>query len=119
MLALVRRLLDAGVRRLALTDEPERVGLDRAHLSDRSIFLERGLPEEPWTIWSGSVEMIVATGSTDDVPKWCVETPADAVRILLVPEDSPDPDRPDRPLRAMHETWSVGSMTVALRRWLS
>jgi hypothetical protein len=86
--------VELGLRRLAVARGDTQV--DTQLLAERFVFEEPEIPDEPWLMWSGSVELVFVTKSDASLQPWCLEAPADAVRIVLFPEGFPDPDRPTR-----------------------
>jgi hypothetical protein len=113
--AFVHRTVELGLRRFAFVggDDP----VDAQLLAERFVFLEREIPDVPWLTWSGSVELLLLSKSDASLPSWCLGVPADAVRIVLVPEGFPDPERPDRALVEMRDAWTLGSVSSVMRTW--
>ena len=105
-------------RRLAVAGRLDEFGLDEDLLAQRFVFVEPEIPETRWAAWSGCVELIVVSNGSQVLPPWSVEAPADAVRMVVFPEDLPDPDRPDRLLSEMRDSWPLGSVATAMRSWL-
>lgn len=114
----VHRAIDLGLRRLAIVGE-RALDIDRRLLETHSVFLESELPEGPWCSWSGGVEALVVGTTGVVLPEWCVSPPVDSVRVVIFPENLPDPDRSDRTLTDMRGSWPLESVVRAMRQWHS
>jgi hypothetical protein len=88
-------------------------------LTERVLFVESEIPESPWRTWRGSLELIAIPSDAGAVPEWILEEPAGAVRIVAFPEDLPDPERPDRALIEMRDSWPLSTIVTAARSWHS
>jgi len=115
----VRAVLESGVGRLAVADGVEALGIGPELLVGRVVFLEPEIPEVAWETWRGSVELIVFRNGAGHLPGWLLREPTEAVRILVVPDDLPDPERPDRPLNEMRDAWPLSAVMPATSPWLS
>lgn len=116
--SFVRRTVELGARRLALPGGAT-VELDERLLVARGVLLEREFPPDPWTHWAGAVEVVVVSGDSAASPAWLLAPPSDGARIFLFPEGLADPDRPDRPIADMRDSWPLGTVLSAMRTWLS